>query len=67
MFCGQTIDTQSVAKVTTILKVHWAWLPLLSVVEHVTTFVPSGNVLPEGGAQVAVSPVSQLSGTVASG
>jgi hypothetical protein len=41
--------------------------PVVSVAEHVTVVVPSGNVLPEAGAQVAGKGPSTASTAVAAG
>ena len=40
---------------TVTVKMQLALLPAGSVHEHVTTVAPSGNALPEGGAQAMVT------------
>jgi hypothetical protein len=59
MFAGQ-VTTGASLSLTITLKVHAAILPLLSLAEQLTVFVPFVKVEPDGGAQLTLT-AAQLS------
>jgi hypothetical protein len=61
------VITGGVVSTTLTSNVQSLLLLLASVAEQVSTVVPTGNVLPDGGAQPVVGVVVQMSDAVGSG
>ena|SRR5712671_5741379 len=66
MSLGQVIMHGTVEINTATVNVHELLVPCASVAVHVTTFVPIGNVDPDGGEHDAPAPL-QLSETIGDG